>query len=908
MLQRSLYEVGIGALLANRGMGELLRSNIVRGGVTDSAELTPSVLRDKCRECIQDELDRDWPRRFRLNELERIAALMCGNGFFERGEVRELDRTCDELLRFDGDRIFYRVDRVQAYARLSVEVDPAVIVTWHIAERVARDPALGSQAVLNLVEWQEAFFAPPASEGSLAVAENHAHLGGISGEGLVLAQHVLGLVGLDELREAPRIQRLKVVLHELVQIWSQPDLPVGGDWLASLTGAFHDESTVMMTEVRDWRTVVDGLHVRDVVDTPWLLRRLASAVAHGEVSNGWHWLFLMLWRCFRDRKSPMLLRVCVYFMISELMCLRRDLVMSGQGLRRFAQDYYRAPLRSNSTRGDAGERAASRDVVRRVLGSSLDVAELKFGPTNFGPEVLSRFARASVAPDSIPAGTGLLAPSVTQAHEKELRNRLERWHFCVHLIRMNAKGSRRDARAPRRDELWLEADELVCSAGRRSGWNDDVFLGGFGNPSHVFCPDRWLRGLDVAGDETAWPIECFAPQLRWLREALPALPHLTAPRRGPHFSIHAGEDYSHPLSGMRHVDETVRFCALREGDRLGHGLALGIRPLDWLSRHGEVLLPVEEHVDNLVWAWHRGHDLVTRLPLVNQVLPRIERRIARLLPYVQWIRAIDSALLSSDSAMIVLLAGPFPTLDVLAGAWVLRRNCPRQFQKEAASTRMTSDKLLAAVPDWDELIAEVDRPSVGTRARVFLDRARWEAEASKEGCLVLVRGESGLPAEAFDEPLAAELADCSVLLHDHDSDQEVEFMEALQDHLLDCYDGQGLCIETNPSSNIYIARLENHAEHPIFRWSPPDESGMKPGGVCNRFGLRKGVMPVLINTDDQGIIPTTLRTEYHLIGAAAIERGYARDVVDAWLARIRLAGLDHFRRNHVPIFQEPTSR
>ena len=96
----------------------------------------------------------------------------------------------------------------------------------------------------------------------------------------------------------------------------------------------------------------------------------------------------------------------------------------------------------------------------------------------------------------------------------------------------------------------------------------------------------------------------------------------------------------------------------------------------------------------------------------------------------------------------------------------------------------------------------------------------------------------------------------SGMLEDIDTPAEVEFMHAVQDYLLDRYDRIGLIIETNPTSNIYIARLEKHREHPIFRWSPPDETLLAAGEVHNRFGLRRGPMRVSINTDDPGVMPT----------------------------------------------------
>ena len=118
-------------------------------------------------------------------------------------------------------------------------------------------------------------------------------------------------------------------------------------------------------------------------------------------------------------------------------------------------------------------------------------------------------------------------------------------------------------------------------------------------------------------------------------------------------------------------------------------------------------------------------------------------------------------------------------------------------------------------------------------------------------------------------------------------------MHALQDYLLDQYDRQGLLIEANPTSTWYIARLRGYHEHPIFRWSPPDESVLQAGGEHNRHGLRRGPMRVLVNTDDPGIMPTTLRTEYALLREAAIDLGFPhrrRNLAGA-LAR---AGVDQF--------------
>jgi hypothetical protein len=127
---------------------------------------------------------------------------------------------------------------------------------------------------------------------------------------------------------------------------------------------------------------------------------------------------------------------------------------------------------------------------------------------------------------------------------------------------------------------------------------------------------------------------------------------------------------------------------------------------------------------------------------------------------------------------------------------------------------------------------------------------------------------------------------------------EVEFMHALQDWLIDHLDRNGIVIETNPTSNVYIGRFTCHAEHPIFRWYPPDEQTLKPGGPNNLYGLRRGPFKLCINTDDPGIMPTTLRTEYALLREAALAHGVSRTQAEEWLERIRQFGLAQFHQKH----------
>jgi hypothetical protein len=480
---------------------------------------------------------------------------------------------------------------------------------------------------------------------------------------------------------------------------------------------------------------------------------------------------------------------------------------------------------------------------------------------------------------------------------------LERWQFCGHFSRSKTAGRGKRPKADLQAN-WKEAERLLQKLYSHNGWNHPIFLGGKRNPHFHFQPSNWFRGLDIAGDENALKIAGFAPMLRWLRSGLYPVPDGLRASTGFHFSIHAGEDYAHPASGLRHIDETVRFCEMREGDRLGHALALGIEPALWAKRHGEMILPLDEHLDNLVWQWHYATVLSGSLPLAQAVLPLLERRITRFVARCDWCKErlpqIDCSVADKRAN------GDEPSLknitpDTLYRAWLLRRNCSYRLQQLHGGAPLTSQEK-CALPDWSTLS---NKDSVA--AQLYKQRhSRLLDDLPPQLVVVRVADEwstQELIGLGAPEKWRQQASGGKDILQDIDTPVELEFMHALQDYLLDRYDRKGLIIETNPTSNVYIARFKKHVEHPIFRWNPPDEELLKPGAEFNRYGLRRGPVRVLVNTDDPGIMPTTLRTEFLLLRDAAIERGVSRTMAEYWLERLRLYGLEQFQRNHLNVFE-----
>lgn len=175
-----------------------------------------------------------------------------------------------------------------------------------------------------------------------------------------------------------------------------------------------------------------------------------------------------------------------------------------------------------------------------------------------------------------------------------------------------------------------------------------------------------IRSLDVCSDELAIPSWVMKPLVTQVRQAA-----ISGARKVPEecgvqprplrMTVHAGEDFSHLLTGLRCVDEAAEVLQLREGDRIGHGLALGVDPEGWAARAGRVAMPLEERVLDLSWEWTwwtrrgRGAD--------SARLAYLAREIAKLGQqwFGQGIEPLQIEHLSEDLANVeCLTAAGFP--------------------------------------------------------------------------------------------------------------------------------------------------------------------------------------------------------------------------------------------------------
>ena len=289
---------------------------------------------------------------------------------------------------------------------------------------------------------------------------------------------------------------------------------------------------------------------------------------------------------------------------------------------------------------------------------------------------------------------------------------------------------------------------------------------------------RTLRGVDLCTDEAGVPIWVMAPLIRWVRDAgrvgATSLKNQGRAEIPPlRITVHAGEDFVHLLSGLRRLDDAIQYLGLEEGDRIGHGTALGISPDTWFARTGRVVQTLEERLFDLVWEWgyyaSRGIDVGSaRLPYLRSTIDRLSRK----------------------------MFGEEHTPENLV-EFVRALHCERELTAQGFPDRSMSPTPAA-------------QRSGGGATKV--QRLVWDYLRS---------------TDVWQEGRTLETIAINDLAH------EREALQNLQDALRKEVGSRGLTVEVNPSSNLMIGDLGDLDEHPIWQLRPvqPDDQ-IPPVSVC----------------------------------------------------------------------------
>lgn len=323
-------------------------------------------------------------------------------------------------------------------------------------------------------------------------------------------------------------------------------------------------------------------------------------------------------------------------------------------------------------------------------------------------------------------------------------------------------------------------------------------------------------GIDAANSEMKLPPEVFAPAYRFFEKTTNIA----------HKTYHCGEDFLHLLDGIRAVYEAVIFLRLKDGNRIGHGTALGIHPSLWLeSMPAKLLLPRREWLMDLIFAWRllHGTDAHTASTLEQEAL-----RVADLI--------FGETDLTHHSIYI---------LNALFEARHMDPNCVYQ-------------KLHQLFP-------------VSSRQRIEHDAiARFEQKYGRSALELYWRW--NIHAECRQKQEELEEIRTNYL--------PSEILLKLQQQVQHLLSRRDVVIETLPVSNLRISQYKNIQQHHILRWlkaGPHKQEGDADMQIC-------------IGSDDPGIFVTDIRNEYYHLYTMLRTAGLSAAESLAKLRQVNAAG------------------
>lgn len=366
--------------------------------------------------------------------------------------------------------------------------------------------------------------------------------------------------------------------------------------------------------------------------------------------------------------------------------------------------------------------------------------------------------------------------------------------------------------------------------------------------------NKHIRGIDACSSEIACRPEVFGQVFRYLsditvmcEETCQKKSQTRYKTRSLHTTYHVGEDFFDIIDGLRAIDETLLFCGLKRGSRLGHALALGINPEEYYKFKGnKLVLSKQILLDDIVWLFCKASELGCQI--VSELKTKLEEKYYSL--YEEIFRENIGN-------------GYHPSIYDYYQSWKLRGDKPELYRLEMEEFK----KKIVCVElkkfnryQINDMISNDLRKNEGYKNLYY--SYHYNEKVRKKG---------------------SEITEFKI-------DQNyIGLVSCLQDKMIRQLVNLGIAIETNPSSNYLIGTIKKYEEHPIIRFNSRKLKSVKSNMSLN----------VSINTDDQGVFDTLLENEYALM-ALSLKKARDKDFnplydledIYEWVDDVRRMGIE----------------
>lgn len=415
-----------------------------------------------------------------------------------------------------------------------------------------------------------------------------------------------------------------------------------------------------------------------------------------------------------------------------------------------------------------------------------------------------------------------LMDKVIFSYDRSHIQQLDHYFYTLHFVKRNCKAEKKSGflecrNASERKLAKTNAMAIEAMAASASSYN----LGAH----HLQARDR-IWGIDAASMEIYCRPETFATVFRYLRNyrtirqmGMLGTDNYTLNLKA---TYHVGEDFMDLADGLRAIDEAIQFLDLHRGERIGHGLALAVNPyIHYQNKQKCSVLPQQYLLDNITWLLFRSCELGCDIPTTKR--NELEQTARSLLRKIY----LDAGCLHQGF-----------TLQEYYESWKLRGDDPVLyrtgcFQPVYFDTNIGYTKALCK----SDVLLDNYRNSKDTA------RAYYEYHFNP---VIRQRGDK-MTSWFVDDTI-------------------IEILCEMQRKLAVRIQEKGIMIECNPTSNVLIGTFREYKDHPIFRLYSEGLPDITPETSFQTL------LNVSINTDDLGVMETSLANEYALIAAALSQR------------------------------------
>lgn len=344
-----------------------------------------------------------------------------------------------------------------------------------------------------------------------------------------------------------------------------------------------------------------------------------------------------------------------------------------------------------------------------------------------------------------------------------------------------------------------------------------------------------LVGIDAANAELSCRPEVFAQTYRYLKTR--TLRNYDGEEYDLGRTFHVGEVFHDIVDGLRAVDEVLKFLEFGNGDRLGHATVLGVEVKSYYVCHNYSISCTKQNLlDNISWLY-----------------VRVRKWMDNKTSFCGYLFEEYSKLFRE----VYDIDGEIPDVFTYYQSWLLRGDDPYRY------VQTNSKDVQLPLEAWGWC-------SLGNAKDIIEARRNKQAEHLYQ-------------LYHFDKSVK-EKGQAVALFHIHHRYRKewTECVDCIREQLLDKVERKHISIECNPTSNIMIGEVNKYEDHPIVKFFNHGLKTPYPShNIC-----------VSINTDDKGIMSTSLEREYSLM-AISLEnsadggrQNTPREILD-WLNHVR---------------------